>query len=77
MMSSEWVDERERSSEEIQILTPSSTIHCKIRGTWVDVLYNPSIGANLMSAEFASTYLGEKSLALIVEVALDFHAFEI
>jgi len=26
----------------------------------VDVLYNPSIGANLMSATFASTYLGEK-----------------
>jgi len=58
-MSSEWVDEGERSSEEIQIHTPSSTIHCKIQGTWVDVLYNPSVGANLMSAAFASAYLGE------------------
>ena len=67
MMSSEWVDERERSSEEIQILTPSSTIHCKIEGTWVDVLYNPSVGANLMFAAFASAYLGEKSLAPTVK----------
>ena len=103
-MSSEWVDEGERSSEEIWIHTPSSTIHCKIRETWVDVLYNPSIRANLMSAAFASAYLGEKSMAPIVkslrtsprtslkrhgilhdtilhhgdiEVALDFHVFEI
>ena len=104
IMSSEWVDEGERSSEEIQIHTPSSTIHCKIQGTCVDVLYNPFVGANLMSTAFISAYLGEKSLAPIVkslrscprtslkglgilhdtilyhrdiEVALDFHVFEI
>ena len=68
------------------------------------MLYNPSVGANLMCAAFASAYLGEKSLAPIVkslrtsprislkglgilhdtslhhgdiEVALDFHVFEI
>ena len=68
------------------------------------MLYNPSIGANPMSAAFASAYLGEKSMAPIVkslrtsprtslkglvilhdtslhhgdiEVALDFHVFEI
>ena len=61
IMSSEWVVEGERSSEEILILTPSLTIHCKILGTWVHVLYNPSVGANLMSTAFASTYLAEKS----------------
>jgi hypothetical protein len=38
-MRIEWVDKGERSSEEIQIRTPSSTIHCKIQGTWVDVLF--------------------------------------
>jgi len=70
----------------------------------VDVLYNPSVGANLMSTAFTSAYLGEKSLAPTVkslsssprtslkglgilqntilhhrdiEVALDFHVFEI
>ena len=70
----------------------------------MDVLYNPSVGANLMSVAFAFAYLVEKSLAPIVkslrssprtslkglgiihdtilhhqdiEVALDFHVFEI
>ena len=70
----------------------------------MDVLYNPSVGANLMSVAFVSAYLGEKSMAPIVkslrisprtslkglgilhdttlhhrdiEVALDFHVFEI
>ena len=70
----------------------------------MDMLYNPSVGANLMSTAFASTYLGEKSMAPIVkslrtsprtslkglgilhdtilhhrdiEVALNFHVFEI
>ena len=104
IMSREWVEEAEFSSKEIQIHTPSSTIHCKICGIGVDMLYNPSVGANLMSAAFASAYLGEKPLAPIVmylrssqrtsliglgilhdtilhhgdiEVALDFHVFEI
>jgi hypothetical protein len=104
ILSREWVEEAESSSEEIQIHTPSSTIHCKVQGTWVDVLYNPSVGANLMSTAFATTYLGEKSMAPTVkslrtsprtslkglgilhdmtlhhgdmEVALDFHVFEI
>ena len=67
-------------------------------------MYNPSVGANLMSTAFTSAYLGEKSLAPTVkslsssprtslkglgilydtilhhkdiEVALDFHVFEI
>ena len=104
ILSREWVADAEFSSKEIQIHTPSSTIHCKIWGIWVDVFYNPSIGANLMSTTFASSYLDEKPLAPIVkshrssprtsqkgvgilhdtilhhgdiEVALDFHVFEI
>ena len=39
IMSSEWVEEAERSSEEIQIRVPPSTIRCKVLGTMVDVLY--------------------------------------
>jgi hypothetical protein len=105
IISRERMEEVEFSSEEIQIHTPSSTIHCKMRGICVHALYNPSIRANLIiSAAFASAYLGEKSLAPIVkslrnsprtslkrlrilhdkilhhrniEVALDFHVFEI
>ena len=61
-MSSEWVEEAELSSKEIQIHTPS-TIQCKICGIMVDILYNPTVGANLMSSSFASTYLGNEPIA--------------
>jgi hypothetical protein len=29
----------------------------------VDILYNPTVGANLMSTSFASTYLGNEPIA--------------
>ena len=61
-MSSEWI-EAELSSEEIHICTPSLTIQCNICDDLVDVLYNPTIGANIMSASFASAYFGNEPLA--------------
>jgi len=63
IMSNEWVEESELSSEEIQIHTPSSTIQCRISTTMVDVLYNPTVGTNLMSKSFAITYLGDEPFA--------------
>jgi len=104
LISSEWVDEVESSYEEIQIQTPSLPIQCKVARIMVDLLYNPIVGANLMSASFAHTYLGDEALAPTskhfrvgpllslkglgilhkitvhhnnVEMALDFHVFEI
>jgi len=62
-MSSEWIEEAELSSEEIQIHTPSLTIQCNIHDDLVDVLYNPTVGANIMSASFASAYFGNEPLA--------------
>jgi len=62
-MSIEWVEEVERSSIEIQIHVPPSTIRCKVLGTMVDVLYSPTVGANLMSASFASACFGNEPLA--------------
>jgi hypothetical protein len=56
IMSSEWLKEAKLSSEEIHICTPSSTIQCQLCKTLVDVLYNPTVRANLMSASFAHTY---------------------
>ena len=53
----------ERSSEEIQICVPSSTIQCNIWDDKVDVLYNPTVGANIMSASFASAYFGNEPIA--------------
>ena len=103
-MSSEWIDEVEHSSEEIQIRAPSLPIQGRVARIMVDFLYNPTVGANLMSASFALTYLGDEMLSLTskhfrvgpllslkglgilhditihhnnVEMALDFHVFEI
>lgn len=53
ILSSEWVTEGELSSEEIQIRAPSTPLRCKIQGEWVDMLYNPTVGANIMSKSFA------------------------
>ena len=61
-MSSEWV-EAELSSEEIQIHIPSSTIQNKVGRSLERVLYNPMVGANLMSSSYAHAYLGNQPLA--------------
>jgi len=53
----------EHSSKEIQIRTPSLPIQGKVARIMVDLLYNPTIGANLMSAFFARTYLSDEVLA--------------
>jgi hypothetical protein len=63
-MSSEWSKEVEHSSEEIQIRVPSSTIQCHINRNMVNTLYNPTIGANIMSAAFAHNFLENKFIAL-------------
>ena len=57
VMSSEWVQEGELSSESLQIIAPSLTIHCFIQGTLGEVLYNPMVGANIMSASYVLTHL--------------------
>jgi len=64
LISSEWVDEVEHSFEEIKIRTPSLPIQCQVARIMVDLLYNPIVGANLMSASFTHTYLGDEALAL-------------
>jgi hypothetical protein len=67
ILSKEWIDEAEHSSEEIQICMPSSVIQCKIHGIMVDVLDNPTVGANIMSASFAATYFDNETLAPTVK----------
>jgi hypothetical protein len=67
ILSTEWLEEIEQSMEEIVILTPPSTIQCKIREKWVDVLYNPMVGSNLMSTSFASDFLDEKPHILTIK----------
>ena len=59
-MSNEWVQEGETSSEIIQFHAPSLTITCSIEGTAVMVLYNLTVGVNIISASFVSDHLGER-----------------
>ena len=61
VMCSEWVEEGELSSEPLQIIAPSLNIRCFIQGTLEEVLYNPMVGTNIMSASYALTHL-ENSL---------------
>ena len=48
MMSDEWLKEGELSSKPIQINSPSSPLCCRIKNQDVDILYNPTVGANLI-----------------------------
>ena len=53
IMSSEWSREIELSPEILRISSPPSTIPSTIRGTPVDTLYSPTVGANIISGECA------------------------
>jgi len=50
------------SSEVLQIIFPPSTIPCTIRGTLIDILYNTTVGANIISSECAFQLLGDEPL---------------
>jgi hypothetical protein len=47
--SKEWLMEVKCSSEVIQILSPSTTMPCLLRGTILEALHNPTIGTSIMS----------------------------
>jgi hypothetical protein len=62
MMSDVWLKEGKLSSKPIQINCPSSSLRCRIKNQDMDVLHNPTIGANLISDEFALAFLGDEFL---------------
>ena len=62
VMNSNWVDVGEMSPEAIQIQTSLDTLSCFIQGTTVSVLYNPTVGVNIMSASFALSHLSDDPL---------------
>nr|ABA93457.1 hypothetical protein LOC_Os11g27360 [Oryza sativa Japonica Group] len=71
IMRDEWLREVELSSEVIRINTPSLTITCLMREAMVQTLYNPTIGANIMSTIFALNCLGDEPLAPIEKTLSD------
>ena len=38
-------------------------IHCKIQDDWVETLYNPTVGANIVSSGFALAHLFDNTSA--------------
>jgi hypothetical protein len=60
--SKEWLLEVKHSSEAIQILSPSTTIPCSLRGTNIEALHNPTIGTSIMSEFLAKNLLGNMPL---------------
>ena len=62
LISNEWLQEGESSLTPIHINSPSSPLHCRLQDQNMDALYNPAVGANLMSDEFALAFLGNYKL---------------
>ena len=54
--------EVKHSSEAIQILSPSMTTPCLLRGTIIEALHNPTVGTNIMLEFLAKTLLGNMPL---------------
>jgi len=51
-----------RSFEAIQILSPSTTIPCSLRGTNIEALHNPIVGTSIMLEFLAKNLLGNMHL---------------
>jgi hypothetical protein len=57
IISNEWLEELELSSDVIHLDSPSICTHCQINKTPFDALYNLVVGVNIMSASFAHDLL--------------------
>jgi len=82
VMSSEWLEESQLSSNVIRLDTPPITIRCAYNSDQLDALYNPVVGINIMSESFGRLVprLGIINvLPLMVEgsmVHLNFYIFD-
>lgn len=52
ILNDEWLKEAELSSEVIRLDSPSTSIHCHMKGTTLYVLYNPIVRVNIISPIF-------------------------
>jgi hypothetical protein len=57
IISNEWLEESEFSSDVIRLDSPSISIRCQINKAPFDALYNPVMGVNIMSPSFAHDLL--------------------
>ena len=57
IISNEWLEDSELSSDVICLDSPSISIHCQINKAPFDALYNLVVGVNIMSASFTHDLL--------------------
>jgi hypothetical protein len=57
IISNEWLEESELSSNVIRLDSPSISIRCQINKAPFDALYNLIMGVNIISASFAHDLL--------------------
>ena len=62
IISNEWLEESELSSDVIRLDSPSISVHCQINRAPFDALYNLVVGVNIMSTSFAHDLLKHMSL---------------
>jgi hypothetical protein len=63
IISSEWLEESELSSNVICLDSPSFPIRCSIDSDHIDALYNPIVGINIMSASLAQHLMKHMTLS--------------
>jgi hypothetical protein len=57
VISHEWLEESELSTDIIRLNSPSTSIHCQIHREPFSTLYNLVVGINIMSASYAHDLL--------------------
>ena len=68
IISNEWLEKSELSSDVIRLDSPSISIRCQINKAPFDALYNPVMGVNIMSAYFAHDLLKHMPLTLTTKL---------
>lgn len=60
IMSEEWLKEVESAPSTLRVFSPSSpATRCLISGEHINILYNPLVGANIISAQISLDLLGD------------------
>jgi hypothetical protein len=62
IMSGEWFEESELSSDVVHLDSPSTPIQCTINRTSFDALYNPVVRINIMALTFFHQFIKNKPL---------------
>jgi hypothetical protein len=68
VISHEWLEESELSSDVIRLDSPSTSFHCQIHRDPFDALYNLVVGVNIMPTSFAHNLLKYMPLTLTTKL---------